>query len=168
MATHQPTFYKYMYLLNKLLTISFFFEVGGFRNLFRFKLRRLRHFFHSPLDVGFTFKFQQDRDQSKVKVTLALVLARSATRFLLRSWFILIRGWVGVFCCTLFKIWVTNNFQWRWLRSKLWHSQTFVWMCRLVSVCFSVRPIFWHCVGYVDIKSFRYSNQWKYYYYQDL
>ena len=59
---------------------------------------------------------------------------------------------------------VTNNFQWRWPR---WRSQTFAWMCRSVSAYFSIRPIFWHCVRYDNIRSFRCSKSVKYYY-QDL
>ena len=33
-------------------------------------------------------------------------------------------------------------------------------MCRLVSACFFIRRIFWHCVRYVTSEVFRCSNQW--------
>ena len=53
-----------------------------------------------------------------------------------------------------------NSFQRRWLnwRRPRWRLQTFAWMFRSVSACVSIRLIFWHCVMYVDIRTFPCSN----------
>jgi hypothetical protein len=48
----------------------------------------------------------------------------------------------------------SDNIQWQWLRWPRCRSQTFVWMCRSVSACFSIRPIYWHCVRYVRHQNF--------------